>query len=298
MSLKCIEYLWFSRININNRLKNNLLKEFGTINEFYNCSLDDLIYFNIRDKDIQEILNIELRDKLVKEYEFLNKNNIGILSFEDEKYPEKLRKIEDCPKVLYYKGNINILENESVGIIGARVALNKSLEKAREIAMSVATLGINVVSGLARGIDKFAHLGCIDANVLNENKRIGKTIAVLGSGIDDMSFYPKENYKVFERILENDGCVLSEYPVGTEPKSINFPYRNRIISGLSDKIIIVQAGMKSGSLITVDYALDQGKDILVIEPFQNVNFDYFKGNIELINQGAKIYKNIEDLLLN
>ena len=190
MSLKDIEYLWFSRININNRLKNNLLKEFGTINEFYNCSLDDLIYFNIRDKDIQEILNIELRDKLVKEYEFLNKNNIGILSFEDEKYPEKLRKIEDCPKVLYYKGNINILENESVGIIGARVALNKSLEKAREIAMSVATLGINVVSGLARGIDKFAHLGCIDANVLNENKRIGKTIAVLGSGIDDMSFYP------------------------------------------------------------------------------------------------------------
>ena len=98
--------------------------------------------------------------------------------------------------------------------------------------------------------------------------------------------------------MENDGCVLSEYPVGTEPKSINFPYRNRIISGLSDKIIIVQAGMKSGSLITVDYALDQGKDILVIEPFQNVNFDYFKGNIELINQGAKIYKNIEDLLLN
>lgn len=296
MNLKNIEYIWFSRIKISNILKNNLLKKFGNINEFYNCSLDDLIYFNIQDRDIKEILNIELREKIFREYEFLNKNNIGILGYEDEKYPDKLRSINDYPKVLYYKGNINILENESVGIVGSRIALNKSLKKAREIARDVASLGINVVSGLARGIDKFAHLGCID--LVSVDGGLGKTIAVLGSGIDDTSFYPKENYKVFERILENDGCVLSEYPIGSKPMANNFPYRNRIISGLSDKIIIVQAGMKSGSLITVDYALDQGKDILVIEPFENANLEYFQGNVELINQGAKIYKNIGDLLLN
>lgn len=291
MSLKELEYIWFSRIKISNKLKDYLLQKFGSIQEFYNCSLDDLIYFKVLDKDINKIMDINLRRNLKYEYEFLKKNNIGILSFEDERYPSKLKKIHDFPKVLYYKGSIEILENDSVGIVGSRVALKESLEKARKIARDISNLGINVISGLARGIDKFAHLGCIDIN-------IGKTVAVLGSGIDDINFYPKENYRVFERILENNGCVLTEYPIGTKPISYNFPYRNRIISGLSDKIIIVQAGMKSGSLITVDLALEQGKDIFVLNPLENLNLEYFSGNIELINQGAKIYKDTQDLLFD
>lgn len=284
-----IEKIWLSRIKISNKLKRNLVKKFGSIEEFYNCSLDDLIYFNVNDKDIEKIMDIELRKKLNYEYEFLNKNNIKILSYEDKEYPDKLKKIEDYPLILYYKGNVKILDNDSIGVVGSRIALKASLEKTRTIARSISELEINVISGLARGIDKFAHLGCMDIN-------LGKTIAILGSGIDYMSFYPKENYRVFERILENDGCVLTEYPVGTEPLAYKFPYRNRIISGLSDKIIIVQAGIKSGSLITVDYALEQGKDIFVLEPNEKSNLEYFSGNIELINQGAKIYKNIEDLL--
>lgn len=291
MSLKELEYIWLSRIKISNKLKMYLIEKFGNIHEFYNCSLDDLIYFDVSSRDINEILDINLRRNLNYEYNLLNKNNIGILSCEDEKYPDKLKKIDDYPIILFYKGNIDILDYDSVGIVGSRVAFKESLEKSRSIAREISNIGINVISGLARGVDKFAHLGCMDIN-------FGKTIAVLGSGIDKKSFYPKENYRVYERIIENGGCILTEYPIGTEPIAYNFPYRNRIISGLSDKIIIIQAGCRSGSLITVDFALEQGKDILVIPPLKNSNLENFRGNIELIKQGARIYKNINDLLLN
>ena len=132
---------------------------------------------------------------------------------------------------------------------------------------------------MARGIDKYAHLGCLEEK--------GKTIAVLGNGIDNENIYPYENKKVYERILENEGAIVSEYPLRTKPLPYNFPYRNRIISGLSDLIIVIQASIKSGSLITVDYALEQGKDVYV---YKNENIDKveFEGNKLLIEQGAKI----------
>lgn len=116
---------------------------------------------------------------------------------------------------------------------------------------------------------------------------IGKTIAVLGSGLDKKSIYPLENIRVFERIIENGGSVISEYPIGTKPLTYNFPYRNRIISGLSNGIVVVQASKKSGSLITVDYALEQGKDVYVYKNLE-IDKEYFSGNKLLIEQGAKI----------
>jgi len=148
---------------------------------------------------------------------------------------------------------------------------------------------------LARGVDKFAHLGCLEAckkssnwqNFYFNKSQIGKTIAVLGSGIENI--YPFENIKVYEKILETGGAIISEYSLGTKPFSYNFPYRNRIISGLSDKIILIQASYKSGSLITVDYALEQGRDIFVLEN-KNINEPAFEGNKILINQGAETLK--------
>lgn len=151
---------------------------------------------------------------------------------------------------------------------------------AKILGKSFSEKGINVVSGLARGIDKYAHLGCLEG-------KNGKAVAVLGSGIDDKSIYPFENRRVFERIIESGGAVISEYPIGSKPLSYNFPYRNRIISGLSDEIIVVQASKKSGSLITVDYALNQGKDIYVYQG-KNINENHFSGNKMLIEEGAKI----------
>ena len=292
-----IEKIWLSRIKISNKMKMKLIKKLGSIKNFYNCSLDDLVYFNVCDKYIKEILDLNLRKRIFYEYEYLKQNSIGILSFEDEEYPIKLRQINDFPLVLFYKGDINILGNDGVGIVGSRLALNWSLRKSKEIAKEFSKIGINVISGLARGVDKYAHLGCID-NIQKEKIGAGKTVAVLGSGIDKLSFYPQENYRVFERIIDYGGCVLTEYPIGTKPVSYNFPYRNRIISGLSEKLIIIQAGQKSGSLITVEYALEQGKDIYVIKPDLSLDLYYFKGNIELINQGAKIYENTEKLILN
>ena len=168
------------------------------------------------------------------------------------------------------------------GIVGSRNSLGEVLEVTRNLAHNIAKKGINIVSGLAKGVDKFAHLGALDS-------KVGKTIAVLGSGIDDNSFYPIENKKVFERILENGGAVISEYPLTTKPYSYNFPYRNRIISAFSDKIIVMQASKKSGSLITVDYALNQGKDVYVYKN-KNINLKYFEGNRILIEQGANILK--------
>ncbi|MBR2290352.1 MAG: DNA-processing protein DprA [Clostridia bacterium] len=133
-------------------------------------------------------------------------------------------------------------------------------------------------------MDKFAHLGALDG------KGVGKTIGVLACGLDTKSFYPQENLKVYERIVQEGGAVISEYPIGTVPRPYYFPHRNRLISGLSDKVFVVQAStLKSGSMITVDYALEQGKEVYVYQS-KNLENPYFAGNRMLIEEGAKIFK--------
>ena len=127
----------------------------------------------------------------------------------------------------------------------------------RDISKKIADRGCNIISGLARGIDKYAHLGALES-------KNGKTIAVVGTGVDDESVYPLENKRIYERILEKGGTIISEYPIKTKPISYNFPARNRIISGLSDKILVVEANEESGSLITVDFALEQGKEVFAV----------------------------------
>jgi DNA processing protein len=166
------------------------------------------------------------------------------------------------------------------GIVGSREAEKESLEIAKILGRTFSSQGINVVSGLARGVDKYAHLGALENSP-------SKTIAILGNSVEDENIYPYENKRVFERIIENKGAIISEYPLGTKPIGYNFPYRNRIISGLSSKIIVVQASKKSGSLITVDYALEQGKDVYVYKS-PNINNEHFSGNKMLIEEGAEI----------
>ncbi len=171
--------------------------------------------------------------------------------------PGKLLKIPDYPISLYYIGNIDLLDKNNIGIVGSRNATSYGKFCARNIAKQLADKEINIVSGLAIGIDKYAHLGTLDSN-------IGKAIAVLGTGVNKEVVYPFENMKLYERIIDNDGIVLSEYPINEKPLQYHFPARNRIISGLSEKIIVVEAGIKSGSLITVDFAIEQGKDVWAV----------------------------------
>ena len=165
-----------------------------------------------------------------------------------------IKQIYAPPEQLHIMGNENILNQKSIAIIGCRECSTYGANLARKFSYELSKIGINIISGLARGIDTYAHLGTIIA------KR--RTIAVLGSGLDKI--YPSENKKICEEIIKNDGAIITEFPLGTKPEKINFPIRNRIISGLSNGILVIEAKEKSGTLITVEYGLEQGKNIFVV----------------------------------
>ena len=199
-------------------------------------------------------------------------------------YPEKLRNISCPPKKLYCLGNLSLLNCRSVAIIGSRNYSNYGKRAANEFSYNLAKDNICVVSGMARGIDSFAHEAAINAK--------GKTVAVLGSGLDII--YPKENKKLYEDIIKNNGLIISEYPIGTPPRKQNFPARNRIISGLSDGVLVIEARKNSGTNITVDFALEQGKDVFVIPG--NIYSKTSDGTNFLIKEGAIPVTDYKDIL--
>lgn len=177
-----------------------------------------------------------------------------IIKITDKNYPEKLKNIQNPPKQLYVIGDEKILNEFGLAIIGCRECSEYGRKIAKNLSFKLSQKGINIISGMARGIDTFAHISCLSAG--------GKTIAVLGSGFNYI--YPKENSELFKEIIKNGGTVITEYPLDVKPLGSNFPERNRIISGLSDGVIVVEARKKSGTLITVDYALEQGKEIFAV----------------------------------
>ena len=234
--------------------------------------------FKVNDFSKNEILDkAENIIKKSKEY------GIGILSLFDKEYPFNLKQIDNPPYILYYKGDLKKLRRNSVSIVGTRNPTKESKKYAFDIASKLSALNITVVSGMAKGIDKEAHLGAISSLV--------NTVAVLGNGIDIV--YPSENVKVYNKLIES-GIVISEFEVGRKPDRMNFPRRNRIISGLSYATIMVEASSKSGALITVDYALNQGREVY-IAPYDEKLKEYF-GNHKLYKEGAKIIYDITDIL--
>ncbi len=234
--------------------------------------------FKVNDFSKNEILDkAENIIKKSKEY------GIGILSLFDKEYPFNLKQIDNPPYILYYKGDLKKLRRNSVSIVGTRNPTKESKKYAFDIASKLSALNITVVSGMAKGIDKEAHLGAISSLV--------NTVAVLGNGIDIV--YPSENVKVYNKLIES-GIVISEFEVGRKPDRMNFPRRNRIISGLSYATIMVEASSKSGALITVDYALNQGREVY-IAPYDEKLKEYF-GNHKLYKEGAKIINDVNDIL--
>ena len=206
------------------------------------------------------------------------------LEINDKKYPDKLKNIYCPPKQLYVIGNTEILNDKSIGIIGSRNCSKYGEKVAKEFSYKLSQYNINIISGLARGIDSFAHIGCVMAK--------GKTIAVLGSGFNYI--YPKENLWLCKRILEEGGAIISEYEIDITPNKQNFPARNRIISGLSDGILVVEAKKRSGTYITIDFALEQGKDVFIIPG--SIYSQNSEGTNELIKQGAKIITTPEEII--
>lgn len=200
-------------------------------------------------------------------------------------YPEKLRYIDSPPKQLYCLGNLELLNYEkNIAIIGSRDCSYYGERVTKDFAFNLVKENVCIVSGLAKGVDSYAHIGALNAK--------GKTIAVIGSGLDNI--YPKENIKLAESIIKNNGLIISEYPLGTPPLKQHFPARNRIICGLSDSVLVTEARKKSGTNITVNFALEQGKDVYVVPG--NIYSKTSDGTNFMISEGAIPVMSYKDIL--
>lgn len=209
-----------------------------------------------------------------------------LITINDRFYPMQLKQIYDAPKKLYVRGNKEILGGFGIAIVGCRDNTKYGEIITKNLAYNLAKNGVNIISGLAKGIDSFAHIGAIYAK--------GRTIAVLGNSID--SIYPKENEIIAQKIIEYGGAIISEYPIGSKIEKKNFPARNRIISGLSQGVIVVEAKEKSGSLITADFALEQGRDVYAVPG--SITSSNSVGTNNLIKDGAIPVTSYEDVLIN
>ncbi|EMS71158.1 DNA-processing protein DprA [Ruminiclostridium cellobioparum] len=250
---------------------------------FYLTEQELRAYKQLSPKNIEEILNKEKRDRVNSVNDLMLKNDIKIATIFDSNYPEKLKHIYDPPVALYYRGKLRLSEF-SIAVVGSRRTTNYGASAAKKLSYELSMRGVQIVSGLARGIDSIAHEGCLDAG--------GRTAAVLGCGLDYI--YPPENFRLYENILNSGGLILSEYPPGTPPLQHNFPARNRIISGISSGVLIVEAAGRSGSLITAGFALEQGREVFAVPG--NIDCSYSKGTNRLIREGAKIVLGVEDIL--
>lgn len=261
-----------------------LLSLFKTPERIFDAEMDDLLSLEgigiNRAKNIKEFSLWKIVDKQIK---VLEKEGIDVLSLYDSFYPEMLREIEDAPVVLYMKGDIQPQDRYAIAVVGSRKPTPYGTSVAENISGELVSMGFTVVSGLARGIDSISHKGALRAG--------GRTIAVLGSGLDVP--YPSENRGLMDKIA-GSGCVISEFPPGTSPDKENFPRRNRIISGLSLGVLVIEATSDSGSLITAGYALEQGREVFAIPG--NITALTSEGTNELIRRGAILTRRAEDIV--
>lgn len=262
-----------------------LVEYFGSPELAWSADESDLRAANgLSGKIVDNLVNKRRLIKPEMEFEKLKNSGIGLLFKDDDpEYPELLKEIYDPPGVLYYKGSPAVLQSSSFAIVGARKATYYGLSAAESIAGDLSRAGVCVVSGMARGIDAAAHRGALTG--------AGATAAVLGCGVDVV--YPKENKRLMDEIIEK-GIVLSEFPPGTSPAAGNFPQRNRIIAGLSQGLMVVEAAEKSGSLITADFALEQGRDVFAVPGL--VTSPLNRGAHRLIKQGARLVESAFDIL--
>ena len=232
---------------------------------------------------IHSIANFNDWAEIDKEIQRARAAGIKMIPFSDAAYPASLRAIADPPPLLYVKGELRDNDSRAIAIVGSRSASDYGRRIARDLARGLASFGFTVVSGMARGIDGMAHESALQAG--------GRTLAVLGSGIDRA--YPPEHEMLYRRISEN-GAVISELPMGARPIAFNFPARNRLISGLSLGVVVVEATEKSGSLITASLAAEQGREVFAVPGEAGASRS--RGSHRLIRQGAKLVETVEDII--
>ncbi|MBN2149340.1 MAG: DNA-processing protein DprA [Anaerolineales bacterium] len=260
-----------------------LLDAFGDAERAWNATGDELQSAGLSPRLVENIFQARERVDLAKVWQHLQAQGISILTWEDDAYPRHLKEVDQPPPVLYLRGALLPEDEWAVAIVGTRRVTPYGRQVTEEIAATLARSGVTVVSGLARGVDAISHQAALNAG--------GRTIAVLGSGVDHI--YPPENRRLAEQIITR-GALLSDYAPGTPPDGPNFPPRNRIISGLSLAVVVVEAGQTSGALITASFAADQGRDVFAVPG--NINATQSQGTNRLIRDGAHPLLSPQDVL--
>jgi DNA processing protein len=260
-----------------------LLESFGDAESAWRAAPPDLAGAGLSAKLIARLVEVREKVDLARVWNQIQSKNIQVLTWVDEAYPQRLKEIEQPPPVLYLRGELLPDDNWAVAIVGTRRVTSYGRQVTEEIASFLAAHGITVVSGMARGVDAIAHNAALKAG--------GRTLAVLGSGVDKI--YPPENRALAEQIFSQGG-VLSDYAPGTPPESLNFPPRNRIISGLSMAVVVIEAGETSGALITAEFAAEQGREVFAVPG--NIFAPQSKGTNKLIQQGALPLLSASDIM--
>ncbi len=261
-----------------------LLNYFDDLQAAWNAGTEQLERIGFDKRSISNL--IAARDEIDLDQALADVHSIGVslLTWDSEDYPSYLREIDGAPPVLYVHGGLEEIDRWAVAVVGTRRLTVYGRQVAQELVTGLVLNGVTIVSGLARGIDAIAHQTALEHN--------GRTIAVLGSGPDQI--YPPENRSLARQIVKGHGAVITEYGLGIKPEAKNFPPRNRIISGLSLGVVVVEAGERSGASITVRFATEQGRDVFAVPG--NINSPASKGTNRLIQQGAKLITNVDDVL--
>ena len=267
------------------RAATKLLERFGSADAVFDARRTELESLRLKPETIESILRKEFHEKAAEELERVKKFGGDVLILDDGSYPDVLREIADPPVTLYVRGDWQAcMDQPCVAVIGSRNCSTYGKNAAEMLARELASRGITIVSGLARGIDTSTHKGAIDGK--------GRTIGVLGTGIDTV--YPKENTRLAQEILDSGGALVTQFPLGTPPLKDNFPYRNRIISGLSLGVLIIEASERSGSLITARLAMEQNRDVMAVPG--NITSGNSYGTNYLIKAGAKLVQQWQDVV--
>ncbi len=266
------------------RTANLLLDQFGSPSGVFTASRHDLVGAGLKPDTISELHESGILDKAGAEIERLEQMGARVITIDDEDYPPLLREIYDPPIALYVRGDLQrACERPCLAVVGSRRCSTYGINASQSLARALAEQGLTIVSGLARGIDAAAHRGALEAQ--------GTTVGVIGTGLD--VFYPKEHAKLTEEIVAS-GAVMTEFPLGTPPLSQNFPYRNRILSGLCFGVLIVEAAEHSGSLITARMAYEQGREVFAVPG--NITSQTSFGPNFLIKDGAKLVQHWRDVI--
>ena len=279
-----IHWLWYAlQTGIRDGEKLAILERFGSAEDIYSATAADLFRAGLTKAAAAALQdkNLARAEKIMEECEEMG---IGMVTFGDAQYPSRLKYIADPPMVLYYKGKLpDFGQTAVIGVVGTRKASPYGLQTAKRLGFQIGSCGGMVVSGMAEGIDAYATRGALLAG--------GKVLGILGSGVDVV--YPVKNRELFAD-MEQFGCLMSEYPPGTPPYKWNFPRRNRIISGMSNGVLVVEAPRKSGALITARAALEQGRDVFAVPG--NIDVDTCVGSNALLREGAVAVSHGWDIL--